>query len=398
MKGLFFFGCFVVLCSLTFTSAAVPVGISPGTVEFRNTLRGGYAERFVTVTIGSEELNEVSFEPRGDIADWLGFPDQVNVSQDQLGRVLITVEPPTDTPNGNYTGFLRVHTSALNEEVGGDGSATGFVRAVVDIAITVGVTDIETLSCNAGSFSVSTVEQGDDIVVNFNFLNSGNIRLKPQATIDIWDQDQIEIVKTVDLTGNDVLPTKQEVVAFRIDSDDLDLDQYWMDISVPDCFAQDTLTFDVLAPGALRSKGTLLRIEAPFAAETGDTLPISAVFQNIGEKEVSAKFEGKITRDGKIIQLLESDEQLISINEISSFPFFFTPEEEGTYIASGRVLYDRKKTFESSATMMVVKKTFGLKDVLITLLYIALVVIIGVLFYKIRGEKRRYKQKLEGLR
>lgn len=397
MKFIFMVFVLLFLFSMNFVSAVVSVGVSPANVNFKQVLRGGYAERYTTLTVDSDEIINVEFEPRGDISDWIGFPKQVNISGSPE-RILITVEPPSYTPNGNYTGFLRVYTSALGSVDDGEGKATGFVRAVVDIAISVEVTDTEILSCGANGFSVNSVEQGDDLVVDFNFINSGNIRLRPQATIDIWDQGQIEIVKSVDLTGEDVLPTKQGEVEFRISSDDLDLGQYWMDVNVPDCFSSDTLTFDVLAQGALRSKGTLLRIEAPFAAETGETLPITAFFQNVGEKEVNAKFEGKITRDGKIIQLLESDEQRVSINEITTIPFFFTPEETGTYIASGRVLYDKKKTFESSVTMIIAQKIIGWKEILTALAYIILMIVIGVLFFKIRSEKRKYKQKLRGFR
>jgi hypothetical protein len=378
-------------------SAANIIGVSPGNVYFNEVLRGGYAENSITVTFSSEEPTVIRFEPRGEIKDWLGYASNLTITKNNPGRLTIAVKPPFDVPNGNYTGFLRVLTTSSG--VGGEvGHATGIVQAVIDVAITVEITDVEVLKCGASSFNVNSAEKGDDIIFNMAVSNYGNIRLKPKVTVDIWDQDQISTIKSEQFTGEEILPTKDGTVTFRVSSSDLEVGQYWVDVNVPDCYAKETLTFDVLEPGALTVNGLLLGISAPYISETGDTIPINAKFQNTGEKEVSAKFEGKITRDGKIIQLLESGETSVPVSEITNFTFFFTPKINGKYIASGRVFYDKKRTFESSVVMNVLPKKMGIKEIILGLVYISLIILIAFLFYKIRKEKRKYKEKLRGLK
>ena len=63
---------------------------------------------------------------------------------------------------------------------------------------------------------------------------------------------------------------------------------------------------------------------------------------------------------------------------------------------TGRVFYDRKRTFESSTVINVKPKEFGWKEFLLTSIYILLMIFIVLLFYKIRKEKRRYLRKLRG--
>jgi hypothetical protein len=387
--------CLVILESV---SAANIIGVSPGNIDFKNVLRGGYAESYITITLSSEEPVLIEFEPRGDIKDWLEYtPQNITVMKSKPGKIVLSIKPPTDIPNGNYTGFFRVLTSALGT-AGSEGHATGVIRAVIDVAISVEVTDIEVLKCGAGGFSVQSVEKGDDIKFNLIVSNNGNIRLKPKVLVDIWDQDQISVVKSEQFTGEEILPTKDGTSILKVSSKDLEIGQYWADVSVPDCYAKETLTFDVLEPGALTANGILFGINAPFISETGDTIPITAAFKNIGEKEVGAKFEGKITQDGKIIQLLKSDVTNVPISQATNFTFFFTPKKSGKYLASGRVFYDKKRTFESSAVMNVLSKKIGTKEIVLALVYISLIILIALLYFKIRREKRRYKEKLKNIR
>jgi hypothetical protein len=384
----------LVLFTLEFVSSAGPiVGVSPGSMRFENVLRGGYAERLLTVTVDSDEPVFVSLEPRGNISDWLNYSNNFTASRGNPGRIVVSVRPPSDVPNGNYTGFLRVSTSSLTGNVQ-QGNAVGLVRAVLDVAITVEVTDYEILECSASAFSVESAEQGDDIVFKLNVNNRGNIRLNPDVIIDIWDQEQVEIVKSITLRGGEVLPTREGSLELRVESDDFDFDQYWADIEVPDCYSSDTLTFDVYEPGALKASGILVRLTSSVWAEVGNTIPISALFENNGEKNVDARFEGRITRDGRIIQVLESTEQEVLRGEETNFTFFFTPERAGKYIASGRVFYDKKRTFEASTVMNVRPKSFTLKTALIYLFYLVVLVLIGYLIVKIRRERRRYASKV----
>ncbi len=398
MKKILFIILFAVLLFsfLENVSAAGIVGVSPGNILFKDVLRGGYAERYITVTINSEEPVKIKLEPRGEIKDWLNFSENISVSKNNPARILVSVNPPTDIPNGNYTGFLRISTESLGSSK--EGHALSTVRAVLDVTIAVKITDLEILQCRANNFKVYSAEKGDKIKFDVDILNKGNVRLKPDISIDIWDQDQISIVKSTKFKGNEILPTKEKILNFYMLTNDLPINQYWVDMNAPDCFSSETLTFDILEPGTLKANGILTGILSKIWANVDETIPIIVNFRNIGEKNVDSRFKGKITKDGKIIQLLESEKTTAPMGKITNFTFFFTPRKSGKYIASGRVFYDKKRTFELSTIINVNPKKFGFKYISLILIYFVIVFFIIILFHKIRKEKRRYLNKIKKIK
>jgi len=389
------FGLCIILLLNTVSSAGI-VGVSPGNIQFSKVLRNGYAERYITITIDSENPVRVKLDSRGEISKWLEFPNNLSISKNNPGRVLLSVMPPSDIPNGNYSGFVRISTDSLTDEKTKEQHATSAIKAVLDVAINIEITDLEILGCRARNFKIKSVEQGDNILFNVDILNEGNIRLKPRISFDIWDQEQISIVKTLEKRGKEILPTREEHLMFEIQSHDLELGQYWIEVNVLDCLSSETLTFDVLEPGALKAEGILLSILSRVWSDVDETIPIIASFKNTGEKNVDAKFKGKITQEGKIIQILESEKTNVPIGELTNFTFFFTPRKPGKYIASGRVFYDKKRTFELSTIMNINPKKFSIKKGILTIVYLLLIIFIVFLISKIRKEKRRYLEKIRG--
>lgn len=373
------------------------IGVSPGTVNFRDVLRGGYAERFLTLsTPDIEDEIFVSATPRGEIASWLNYSENFTISRDNPGRMFLSVKPPSDIPNGNYTGFLRISTGALADLP--PGQAVNAIRAVLDVAIIVEITDVEVMSCTAQYFDVQSAEKGDDVIFDIEIYNQGNVRLNPLVVLEIWDQEQVELVKTVEFRPEDILPTKEQSFQYRMSTDDMEIGQYWVNVRVPDCFSESLLTFDVLEPGALKAEGILLRIFSVPWSEVGETFPIVAEFKNIGEKEVGAKFKGQISLDGEIQRLLESERVGVPISTMENFTFFFTPTEPGSYVVSGRVFYENKRTFESSAVFNVKPRSFNFRNVVMTIIYMVLMLVIAFLLYKVHNERKRYLGKVRGLK
>jgi hypothetical protein len=375
--------------------SGVNIGISPGSLHFKNMLRNGYSERLVTITIGTSESVDVKIKARGEIADWLEFSAiKFNVSEDSPYVLKIIVKPPADIPNGNYNGFIRFTTSALGTAVPGE--AASVVRASVDLAVTVTITDTEIIGCRANRFSVNSAEKNYPVEFTLSIINDGNIRLKPKITIDIWDQEQLNLVKFIEFKDIEILPSVQKTIVIKVPTDDLAIGQYWADIAAVDCFVSDTLTFDVLEPGTLRAHGILTQIIGKVWAQVGETIPIVAFFSNKGEKEVIAQFKGKITLYDNIVKILESEKLEVPINTDINFTMFFTPEKVGRYVVSGRVFYDNKRTYESSTIINVEpapEKPLNLK-----LIYGIILAIILILFYKIRKERIKYVRELRELK
>lgn len=396
MRSVIFFLLFFILC-LDFVYADSIVGVSPGSVDFKNVLRGGYAERYLTLTIsGADDDVIVSAKPRGEISSWLNYSENFTISSNGQGRMFLSVRPPNDIPNGNYTGFLRISTGALGSVP--SGQAVNAVRAVLDVAITVEITDQEIQSCSARGFNVFSAEKGEDVIFELSIYNQGNVRLDPLSVLEIWDQDQISLVDVMEFRADDVLPTREQIVQFRMSTNDIEIGQYWVNVKVPDCFSEGLLTFDVLEPGALRSEGVLNRVYTVPWWKVGETFPIFAEFENTGEKAVDAKFKGQISLDGRIERVLESEVVSVPIGKVENFTFFFTPNKPGSYVASGRVFYDKKRTFETSGVFNVAPVTFSFKNIILVLIYLVLIVAIAFLLYKVHGERKKYTWKLKSLR
>lgn len=378
--------------TLSFVSS-VNIGISPASVNFKDVVRNGYAERYIVISADSESPVEVELIPRGEIEKWISYPETTfKVSKDNPYYVKLSIIPPVDTPNGNYSGFVKFLTKSRAESV--DDHAVGKILSSLDLSIGISVTDIEVKDCVAKDIKISSVEQGDDVVLSMKVLNKGNVKLNMRALFDIWDSDQISVVKSEEFFGQSILPTVEEFVEFRFTSSDMDLGQYWGELSLIECLQDSLLTFDILAEGALKSQGILLNILSKKEASVDETVPFEASFKNTGEKEVSAEFKGKATLNGRIVQTFESEKLKVAEGVVEKFSFFFTPQKSGKYVISGRVYYDGKKTFEASNTLDVISNGFSLMPII----YVIVILMIIILGFKLRHDKKIYREKLRRLR
>lgn len=383
---------------LTNIAAAANIGVSPANANFPQVLRGGYAERPIRITLDTEQPVRIQATIRGEIADWITLSeDTFTVSRDNPYSLIASIRPPSAAPNGAYEGFIRIQSDSTANNI--PGGATGIVIPALDVHVTVQVTDQEVRGCSASNFKVFDVEEGEGIIFTADVLNTGNIWFSPLFTLNIWNQDNTEIVQEVRYSDTSITPTQSEPIRIEFPSDELELGQYWLEATAVDCYEERTLTFDVLEEGSLKASGTLKEILVPVWVEQGETIPIKATFTNDGEKPVRTKFKGQVTRDGKIIQLFESDQEVfVELGEETEYIFYFTAKETGRYLISGRVFYDGKRTYEKSAAFNVRSKNQTLRTIIKSLTYIALIALIAYLLYKIRKERKSYEWRVRRLR
>jgi hypothetical protein len=374
--------------------SATVIGVSPANLTFLNVMRGGYAQNNLIVSSDSQDPTNVTVSSTGNISSWLNFSKIITLTPNSPYTLTFSVNPPNDIPNGNYTGFLILETAPSGGGIAEH--AVGIIRSTLDVYITVQVTDVQVVQCQASHYSVQSVEKGDDTDFVVNVTNTGNVLLAPRVTVTIWNQDQSQILKTLNFVGSQILPTTQKRLDVSFNTGGLDTAQYWAEVSTPDCLGSELLTFDVLEPGAIKADGILLDIFTVPQAEVGDTVPIEAHFKNTGEKDVGAQFEGQITKSGKVIQLLNSPLSDVSTGQTGTFTFYFTPQSSGDYIISGKVYYSGKVSYEQSATLHVVSQSAF--SYLLPIVYFLLVVLIAFLFVKIIREKKNYRSVLRRLK
>lgn len=377
---------FVLFGNLAF---AVSIGVSPGRVSFDNMLQDGYAERTVTITTNTEDFLSGHFNVDGDIQDWLSFepdPSTFTVSKGNPYKLKIIARPPADVGNGNYSGMIEIVTDTIG---GVEGRAGGIVKAAVNLMVNLGVSGEQTIACRAGGFNFKDIETGFPLELDVTVINDGNVRLSPTVMIDVWDQLQEDLLLSQSITGDEILPTTERKI-FRRVPNSLKVGQYWASLKVRECDTSDFLTFSVVERGEIADKGTFSGILNNPSATIGETVEFIAKFVNNGKRAVNAKFKGSARLEDKIVQIIETDEIIVPAGEVGDISIFFTPEKPGKYTLSGRIVYNKKLTFEKG-TVLTVNPGEGEKkfEILPLALYTIIAVTILFLVRKIVKGKRR---------
>ncbi|MBW3001485.1 hypothetical protein KY341_06445 [Candidatus Woesearchaeota archaeon] len=374
------------------------IGANKGVIGYKNVLKNGYAQELVTLTTDTDFNLSVTYTIDGEITEWIRLEPSKQpffISKDMPAVIAIIVEPPEDAKNEHYTGAVRFLTGAL---AGPQGQFGTTVRAAINIRLGVDITGQEIVSCSVGGFNLNDVEEGYPLEFYAVVNNRGNVRIKPEFILEFWNQDQSELVETFTFTINEsILPTVQKRI-FQSLKHNLDIGQYWVRIKTPLCGTAGSgfITTSVIERGGVSDKGELIRIDNKPWVKVGDIVPIDAVFKNLGSRVVSAKFKGTIASGDEIFKIIDTDALDVLPGETIKLRTYFNPVQEGQYMITGRVLYNKKLTFEKSSVLNVnptgepplAKEGFNWSILLIILIIIIIILVVLVLRRKHLMKKR----------
>jgi hypothetical protein len=383
---------FLVLILVSTTKAAV-VGVSPSIVRYNEMLKGGYAEATITASTSFEQPLRAHFTKEGDVSEWMTFSpegDEFVFSREKPFSFRLIMQPPLDTPSGNYTGILKITTDELASVEKGAGSS---VIAQVALLIYVEVTGDEIVECRAGAITLSSAEINDPFIVKAAVKNDGNVRLRPKIQVDVYDQYQSQIVFTNTFFGSQILPTRDKGIVHEVEHN-LPIGQYFAKIYLEECGISKLTTFDILERGQISDSGVLVGIRSNDIVKTKEPMAIEPIFRNQGQRKVFAKFKGEVRnlKTDKIEQVLESEELEVNSGETVTWRLFYTPKKTGTYQIAGRVLYNNKLTFEEHSKIVTAKSTgLSISWMLLIILYLIIGLVILILIGKIKkARKNRY--------
>ncbi len=376
------------------TAAAFTIGASPASIQFPQVLRSGYAEFPVTVSTNADEVVFGHVEATGDISSWISFiPNSTsfNATINKPTTILAVVQPPPDVQIGSYEGKLTI----VGDDTGDiSGRAGSVVKISVILPMKVTVTGEQVLSCTTGAFEFEDAEEGLPLVFWATVKNTGNVRLNPPIKLSIWDSSQGKVIMTKELQGKLVLPTRTERFSVAT-SQNLGVGQYWADVSIPQCSAQQLLTFSIIEKGGIADKGELTEIVVPAKVTVGDTAPVTAIFYNSGKNTVIAQLKGTAKKDGKVAGLISSDQIEVEPGKVEKLVAYFIPTEPGKYSVTGRVNYNNKLTFEKSASFTAEARQSKTPESIFQsffsplIIYIILIVTALFIIKKINNRKRR---------
>jgi hypothetical protein len=363
-KPLFFILAFVSLAPL---SGAVGLGVSPSRLIHDNLIRGAHVEREIVLS-RSDATDELFFkvQPEGTIAAWLttNHGDSFTIpSGQQRFPVTIMMDVPEDASNGSYKGNLRFVSSispADSQEAASGANGVGVsVDAVVQASLE--ITGDQLLEFAVSSIDIPTMEEGWPLQAVLLLENTGNVSAAPtKVKIEFWDKFRKEFITV--LESND-FSNIQPVHAFtRGDfvvpiENDFKVGQYWGLVEAYEgerLIAEADVIFDVVEPGSINKKGLLKNFSsAAVDPEPGDLVKLEGVFENTGASNVIAKLIVEIERDGKLVEVLQSNSVGVSTGKEESLSVLFTPQVNGHHKVKAHIEYSGKKTNEEKISFQV---------------------------------------------
>ncbi len=379
---------------------AVSIGISPGRVNFDEVLRDGYAQRTVRLTTNGEGEVIASARVMGDIKDWISFEPNLTAftfTRENPYLLTIIVRPPADIRTGNYSGSIEFITEG---SAGVEGRAGATVKTAVILLMRTEVSGTEIIECRAGGFKISDTEVTFPFEVSYTMFNDGNVRMRPTLTLEFWDQMQERIIKTQEVLGEEVFPTTQKKITHRV-TNTITEGQYWVKMNVAPCNVNTLETISVVEKGGIADSGQFIEIKNKLWAYTNETVQFVARFQNTGSRAVNAKFKGVIRHENKIAQVIETQEIIVPPGEIADLDIFFSPPSPGHYTIDGRIIYNKKLTFERGSILNVNPPLTSeqVKEYSFIPLLMYLLIIITILFIlrkiiKDGQKKKRMRRKI----
>jgi len=371
---------------------AVSIGVSPGNVMFDNMLKGGYAERTVKVTTNSNEDIIARLDVSGEIIDWLRLePNNKTfvLSSAKPYELKLIIETPDDARSDSYSGNVEFIIESFGDI---SGRAGGFVKPGVRLIIGAVVSDREIRTCNSGAFDFDDIEIGFPLKLSLTVANDGNVRIKPKISFDIWDQNQEKLVMSESFSGSEILPTTQEQIT-KTFSNNLEIGQYWANVDVDECGSSSLLTFSVVEKGGIVDNGVFEGITNKPWVYVEEPVEIKATFKNNGPRTVYAKFMGDVKLDNKIVEVIETEEIDVLSQETADFISYFTPDKPGRYVVSGRIIYNRKLSYEKASVINANYPTEIGQGIKFLPLVIYIIIIVTILFLArsiIKTKRRKF--------
>jgi len=371
------------------------IGISPSTIKYEQMIRGGYAERYITISNTEDQTMAVRAGVEGAINPWIRVePSNTTIEPMTTAIFKVIAEPPIDLANGAYTGsVLIVGQPAAAAAVQGTGIST---VSGVSAMVYVSVNDEERKGYSVETIAAYDTEECRDINLQVGVRNTGNVRVVPRFTIDIKDKSQTRVLQSKEFVEAEVLPTKINTFLLQIP---YSMEQfqcipegsYYADFKAyigDQMIDEKVLPFSIHQRGFLTVAGEIQKVTAKTEAQMGELVKIDVLFKNIGKIPVNAKVKAEVYQDGVLTSVLESDGKEFIMGVADTLTVYFTPSWIGKYIIRITGIYEGKETAPKEITIDVKPSTTFYGMVAGGML--AVVGAIAYLFFKKRkGKKKR---------
>ena len=329
MKKYFFF---ILILLIIQSVNAVKIDVQPRNIFFDNVLKGGYAEKELTVTSNTDTNVDMNFLAMGEIKEWVTIDSKdLVLSKNYSSKIKVVLRPPEKTDNGIYTGNIILTFFNKQSEIFTD-------EATLNLKVTANIVEGIIDKIELKSVEAYGVEKGDDIDFLVTIQNIGNINQNPEIIIKISGNEHKESVE--------LKPFEEKEVLASVNSKNLKIGGYVAEVSL---FSGGKLINNVdkkieIFDKGVENKMALISIRANRDTEEGNDIKLESFFKNEGDELVYAKFKGKVFYNNELYKEVESEEKYVPVGNVVKIDSYVPYENDGTYKVIGEVEYTNKKS------------------------------------------------------
>jgi hypothetical protein len=219
------------------------------------------------------------------------------------------------------------------------------MSAVVRIPqnVVIQVTGTQILKGDVERITIADTEVEYPLKIAVVFRNEGNVIARPKIAVSITKDSTLVDSVVHDETG--IKPGKTDTITVLWDTTEPGNYTASVVVSLGDqVLAKQDVPFSILPTGALTRKGVLKSLFIEGEPQVNYVLKVLAAFENTGTIDARAKFNGEIYHNGKLVDVVESDEKLVGVGEESQLHAYYKITMPSAYTIQGVVIYDGKET------------------------------------------------------
>ena len=338
----------LILATVIPLAEATVLGVSPATLEFKNTTRGGYYTKYLTASTTDKNLI-CKVTTSGEISRWVSIEDDsFNLSGQYKFPLRVAI--PESTPNGVYKGYIQVTVGATNTILGGTGMG---VQPSIFIPTTIEVTGTEATWLKVLRVQASSAIEGDPIQAEVTLKNNAALQLNPITTLEVMGYDRKTVYASERIINDTIAPQAKKTLNIKIPSEGMKPGLYFLHIRVQ---SDDKEYWDSKESFYILSTDN--PIEHPINVEAaleeasvsstnvtlGDAITIKAKYSNVGDVPIETKLKAEFIKLGAPIYSQESESAYLESNQTKIVSLLYKPTEQGDYNVRMWVEYSGVRT------------------------------------------------------
>ena len=340
----------LVLCSTA--GADIGLGMAPASMTISDALKGGSYERMISVFNTGDEAGTFMLTAEGECSEWISFYaeadlttplTEVAITAGGKAKILVRFDIPEDIANANYASTIYAQTIP-KESSGTEGAAA---QAVIRIPskITIDVTGTQILKGTVKSITTTDTEIDYPLKIKVLFQNEGNVVAKPKIAVTITKDGELIDNFVHDETG--IKPDTKDTITVLWNTTEQRTGDYTADVEVSlgdEVLADKNLPFKILPFGSLTRQGEITSLTTEGEPMINRVIKILTDFENTGKIDSRTTFKGEVYCDGEFVDVIESNEMLVEIDETGRLTSYYKILAPGKYVVKGCVLYEGKET------------------------------------------------------